>query len=347
MYSSYEIFLVVGLIVSGSINTISVKWADTMEAPGRDGTIRKFHHPFVQSLSMFLGEFLCLIFFKLALLYYVKKKRSTEDRTIITGNQNFNPFILFFPAMCDMISTTVMYIGLNFTYASSFQMLRGGVIIFTALLSKVYLKRNLTIRHWLGIFIIIIGLATVGTSDLLLSQQKSESNSSYTTEAIITGDVLIFVAQIITAAQMVYEEKYVVSHDIPSLQVVGWEGVFGFVIMSILLVPFYYINVGPPLASNSSGSLEDFPDAIVQIMSNGFLFIALIGNILSIAYFNFVGISVTKEISATTRMVLDSVRTFFIWTFSLVVGWQAFHFLQPVGFIILFVGMCTYNNFLI
>lgn len=54
------------------------------------------------------------------------------------------------------------------------------------------------------------------------------------------------------------------------------------------------------------------------------------GNIISIAYFNFSGISVAKEISATTRMVLDSVRTFFIWTFSLAVGWQTFNPLQVI-----------------
>jgi len=36
---------------------------------------------------------------------------------------------------------------------------------------------------------------------------------------------LILFAQIITAAQMVYEEKYVVTNDIPPLQAVGWEGI--------------------------------------------------------------------------------------------------------------------------
>ena len=33
-------------------------------------------------------------------------------------------------------------------------------------------------------------------------------------------------AQIITACQIVYEEKYVVDKDIPPLQAVGWEGNF-------------------------------------------------------------------------------------------------------------------------
>lgn len=29
--------------------------------------------------------------------------------------------------MCDMTATSIMYIGLNLTYASSFQMLRGNI----------------------------------------------------------------------------------------------------------------------------------------------------------------------------------------------------------------------------
>ena len=51
--------------------------------------------------------------------------------------------------------------------------------------------------------------------------------------------------------------------------------------------------------------------------------------------------------SATTRMVLDSVRTLVIWGVSLGVGWQSFHFLQLVGFAILVVGMCIYNDLVI
>ena len=43
---------------------------------------------------------------------------------------------------------------------------------------------------------------------------------------------------------------------------------------------------------------------------NSIVLMATLGNIVSIAFFNFFGISVTKEMSATTRMVLDSVRTF-------------------------------------
>ena len=44
---------------------------------------------------------------------------------------------------------------------------------------------------------------------------------------------------------------------------------------------------------------------------------AFIGVIVSICIFNVTGITVTQEMSATTRMVLDSVRTIFIWMISL------------------------------
>lgn len=58
------------------------------------------------------------------------------------------------------------------------------------------------------------------------------------------------------------------------------------------------------------------------------LLFGITGISFSIAFFNFAGISVTKEMSATTRMILDSVRTILIWAFSLAFQWQAFHYMQ-------------------
>lgn len=109
----------------------------------------------------------------------------------------------------------------------------------------------------------------------------------------------------------------------------------------------YYIKVGVPFNDNANGSLEDLPDALVQIANSWQLISALFGTIISIAFFNFAGISVTKEISATTRMVLDSVRTVVIWIFALMVGWQDFQWLQVVGFVALLFGMCLYNNVIV
>lgn len=55
-----------------------------------------------------------------------------------------------------------MYLGLTYTHASVFQMLRGSVVIFTGILSVVVLKRKLYAFNWFGMFLVLVGLALVG-----------------------------------------------------------------------------------------------------------------------------------------------------------------------------------------
>lgn len=241
-----------------------------------------------------------------------------------------------------MTATSTMYIGLTLTYASSFQMLRGSVIIFVALLSFCFLGRSPVMRQILGIFFIIFGLALVGYADIM-----SGGNEHFDQKRVIIGDVLIVLAQIITATQMVFEEKFVGDLDIPPLQAVGWEGFFGFSILSLLLVPMYFIQLPGSIGVPPRHVIEDVWDALIQISNSHYLQLAIMGTISSIAFFNFAGISVTKEISATTRMVLDSVRTMVIWIFSLSVHWQKFHVMQVYGFIALLSGMCIHNDIII
>ena len=146
---------------------------------------------------------------------------------------------------------------------------------------------------------------------------------------------------------MVYEEKFIAKYDVPALQAVGWEGTFGFLTLSTLLIPFYFIPVGEKFGNNPRHVLEDAYDGLCQLYNNPLLALAFCGTVVSIAFFNFAGISVTKEMSATTRMVLDSVRTLVIWTVSLGLGWQTFRALQLLGFFVLVVGMCIYNDIVI
>lgn len=334
-----QILLAVMMVITGSINTLSTKWADRQSAEGRDGNNHSFDHPFLQAVGMFLGEFSCLIAFQI-IKTYNRIRRPNQEQNL--GNQSFNPLIFLPPALCDMCGTSLMYVGLNLTYASSFQMLRGAVIIFTALLSVAFLGSTIRKVMWAGIFIILVGLALVGVSDIIFGDTEAQTD----TNGIIAGDLLIIMAQIIAAVQMVYEEKFVTRYSIPAMQAVGWEGFFGFIVLGILNIIFFYIDAGA-FSKLPTHKLEDPVDAFIQIGNNWRILLATVGNIVSIAFFNFAGISVTKELSATTRMVLDSVRTLFIWLITLFLAWQKFQILQLVGFFILLSGMCLYNNIII
>lgn len=49
-------------------------------------------------------------------------------------------------------------------YASTFQMLRGTMVVFAGFLTIVLLKRRLHLHHWMGIILITAGAAMVGAS---------------------------------------------------------------------------------------------------------------------------------------------------------------------------------------
>lgn len=87
---------------------------------------------------MFLGEFSCLIVFQI-IKTYNRVRRPNQEPNL--GNQSFNPLIFLPPALCDMCGTSLMYVGLNLTFASSFQMLRGnGRDIYGIAIAEMHMK---------------------------------------------------------------------------------------------------------------------------------------------------------------------------------------------------------------
>ncbi|XP_031960234.1 solute carrier family 35 member F6 [Corvus moneduloides] len=335
-WSRYQLGLAALMLLTGSINTLAAKWADNFSAPGCDGTEEhRFQHPFLQAAGMFLGEFSCLPVFYLLLL---RRRRRADPGP--APSRPFNPLLFLPPALCDMAATSIMYVALNMTSASSFQMLRGSVIVFTGLLSVAFLGRKLERSHWLGILLTILGLALVGLADL-----RGSGGTEHRLADVITGDLLILLAQVIVSIQMVLEEKFIFSHDVHPLRAVGTEGFFGFTILALLLAPLSFIPAGR-LSGNPRGVLEDPADAFCQIRRRPLILAALLGNIGSISFFNFSGISVTRERSATTRTVLDSLRTLLVWALSLALRWERFHALQIPGFALLLAGAALYNGLL-
>lgn len=155
---------------------------------------------------MFFGEFLCFLAYKGMYLYYKKKDYTNEMMPdsgrndagallkkaihqyplflfVVRGSTSFSPFIFLPPALCDMTATSLMYIGLILTSPSSFQMLRGALIVFTGLLSVAFLGRRLKIYEWLGILLVICGLVIVGLSNII----SGKDSHDHALNKIITG----------------------------------------------------------------------------------------------------------------------------------------------------------------
>lgn len=310
-------------VASGTLSTLSSKWSDSLHAVGRDGKRTQFDHPFVQTWFMFLGEFLCMLYFQGSV--FLKKRRGEE---LIEG-QDFRkpvtPFIFLIPACCDFTGSTMMYFGLTMTHSSVYQMLRGATVLFTGLLSRIVLKRLFRPYQWLGMMLVTVGLTCVGISSTLLPTSKDGASNP------VLGDILIIVAQIIVSSQMIIEEKILTKYNVPPTLLVGWEGTFGLTICSTALGLFQAFP-SPP---------DDFIDAAIQMGNEWRILFSILLALSSFPLLNGAGQMITKYVSATARMVLDTVRTVIVWVFCMAYHTYFHEYFEPlqlVGFLFLISG---------
>merc|ERR550514_1308752 len=134
---------------------------------------------------------------------------------------------------------------------------------------------------------------------------------------------------------IVYEEKIMHGYTIQPLQVVGMEGLFG-------------IGIGIIILSVANGTgFESTPMALYQISSSRILLSAIVLSIFSIAIFNYSGVTVTQQASATARSTIDVSRTILIWAEELLLGWHAFSWLQLSGFVTVALGTLIYNRLIV
>jgi drug/metabolite transporter (DMT)-like permease len=206
-----------------------------------------------------------------------------------------------------LTGTTLAGIGLVVVNASVWQMFRGSLIVFTGVLSVLFLKRRLKCFHWVGILIVVFGLCLVGLSDIY---EQDQSNSSW---KLIIGILLIVAGQLANAVQMVVEETFLKKRGFPPLQVVGMEGLFGVILTAGVVMPvLYHINInGKPY--------EDGLDAFYQMISSKFLLGMILLYLTSIIFYNYFGLAVTKSLTAVHRTLIDALRTIVIWVVELVI----------------------------
>ena len=156
---------------------------------------------------MFCGQALCLI------IFFSKKYccgSKSDDKSVLDGDApkevgglktSINPLLLLIPASCDVGASTCMFIGLTQCDASVYQMLRAMLIPVVATFSMLFLKNKYYLHHYVSIVAIVVGVAIVG---LVSVQAHAAGGNSSTT---VFGASLVMGAQLLTATQMIVEEK--------------------------------------------------------------------------------------------------------------------------------------------
>ncbi|GLB35365.1 putative nucleotide-sugar transporter [Lyophyllum shimeji] len=377
--SFYVPFLLGGMILTGSSNSLWSKWQDMQcveNCADPDPTKQVlYEQPVWQTLQMFLGEMLCF----LPVLYtwlatyrqsssvhlppdsehdpHVAVKLGTSSKHL-TGAK---VLLFWIPALCDLTGTTLMNVGLLYTPVSIYQMTRGALVLFVGVLSVMFLRRRLWLYQWISLIVVMTGVGLVGYSGSLIKDAIKESplpsltGHHNSTELpppeqieqpemtkVLVGVFFILFAQVFTATQFVVEEKIMARYTVTPLLAVGYEGLFG-TISILLLIPIMAI----PSVSKIS-PFFDLPRGWHQLVDNAPVLWSGIAIAFSIAFFNYFGLSVTRHVSATARSLTDTCRTLSIWLISLGLGWEHFLFptslLQVLGFSLLVYGTFLFNN---
>jgi drug/metabolite transporter (DMT)-like permease len=297
---------------------------------------------------------------------------NSEDRLPLKG---WRVSLLSLPAICDICGTTLMNVGLLFVVASIYQMTRGALVLFVGLFSVIFLRRTLHLFQWFALVTVVVGVGIVGLAGAIYKDPKAVPSAvmltkeafvilareARTPEAIraIIGVFLIAGAQIFTASQFVLEEYILEKYALEPLKVVGWEGLFGFSV-TVLGMIIMHLAVGRTDAGQYG--YFDLVEAWREVTEYSAIGISSILIMISIGYmihfllpfvfrsltpcsgFNFFGLSVTRNVSATARSTIDTCRTLFIWIVSLLLGWESFKWLQVLGFALLVYGTFLFNG---
>lgn len=256
--------------------------------------------------------------------------------------------LLAIPSIFDLIGSSVQQLGLVLIPVSSYQMLKGSILIFSAIFSTVFLGRKLHAHHVLGVILCFFALVLVGSSALLARKDQIKVT---TVSDHLMGILFVLLGQIVCAAQYVLEEHLLWEKRVHALAMVGIEGAWGVVIMGLVVLPI----LGRVPGSDVGGVAENTVDTIAMVQSSRGLHACLGVFFVSCFVFNVCGVMVTRQASAMHHTFLDASRTIFVWLGSLglfycseepalgepLTDWS---WLQALGFVLLVLGQCVYEN---
>jgi drug/metabolite transporter (DMT)-like permease len=253
MPSTYIPLLVLGMLSTGTINTLLNKYQDLTCIRNCDTRPEYFEQPLIQTLNMFLGEVICLVvwgWMNRNQGYTALPEEPEEEEVVPTEEQGvpqeqvqeelqaqplqgLAQLYFLIPTVCDLTATTLMNVGLLYVSASIYQMLRGSVVICTFFLSY-FIQGPRPWYKFMAVVIVFLGVGIVG-----MASTHSDTSSGNP----VVGTLLVVLAQFFTATQFVVEERLLQRYSVEPLKAVGLEGLFGCILLFIL-IPLLHLCIG-------------------------------------------------------------------------------------------------------
>jgi hypothetical protein len=261
--------------------------------------------------------------------------------------------ILAILSFFDLAATALCTIGLLYLDVSVYQMLRGSCIIFVALLRNYALREPLYKFQWIGVFYNALSVVLVGAAAMMDDSDITDPDATKRSPEAFVGVLFMLAGTAVQALQFVLEEKIMVHDEIkvPPLLLFGMEGLWGFLMSVLLLLPAGYYLPG----SDHGGRYENTFNTLVMLWQSPPLCVTTFFYMLSIFLYNLFAVLVTFSLSSLWHSILDNFRPLTVWMtdlfiFYVVMGgggfgepWTSYSWLELAGMCVLFYGTAIYN----
>ncbi|KAJ8598903.1 hypothetical protein CTAYLR_010388 [Chrysophaeum taylorii] len=301
-----ELVVFFGALISGTGCSLFSKVLLSMHSIGREGTDESFQNPLFQTWAMFLGMACSL---PLHMANEARERRRAKCGYAAIGEPERKPvplttyFLLAIPSLFDLAATAFAMFGLTYITVSVYQILRGGAIVFVAILKHFVLCDKLLNFMWVGVGLNVLSIVMVGLT------ASDEGSGPSNDKNPLVGVGLILCGAIVQSLQYAFEEK-VMSSDVgtPPLLVITMEGIWGFIVCTCVLYPVCsYLN------------LEDPMDTWIMLKNSGEIQFVFALYFIAVFFYNLFGVLVTYMLNSVWHAILDNFRPITVWATDLAI----------------------------
>lgn len=186
---------------------------------------------------MFFGEFLCLVYVTIVKKHDSRQFLLREDLAKLSGKYRPKSYQYIVPAAFDLISAILQYIAIGMISGSTYQFMRSGALIFTALFSKLLTKAAFKKHQKWGCGIAFVGVLIVALSELLRGLiDNPNKDIDYWMGGVFMVAGVCFAGLFYAYEQLLFQKYYIEPYTL-----VGMEGVYGMIMMLGVIAAASYI----------------------------------------------------------------------------------------------------------
>ena len=339
-----------GMFFLGSFAVINQKFLFEIYGYGKpEYGYHRWRKPWFFSTGAAFGMFLSLIIYYALVCARVQKPYELNFRRAL--------FIVV-PSFCDLFASVLSNISVLYLDVSVVLMLRGSTVLFTGLISRFYLRRDVFGYQWIAIAVVLFALMLVSVAAVMSHGESGKVKKKVKTGIgfTIAGIVIKVASKLLQSVRLLIEEDLTHVQQIPSVLLVGLEGVWSLLLCGTVFLPMVNALPGP----EGNGIHEDFVDSCLMLVSNKWIAVLFAFHVVLMVALTISSMIVTETTNAVFRTLFDLTRIIFVWLLQIALhysmkgtaledhfgkigeAWSSWSYMQLVGFGLLIVGMFIY-----